>query len=156
SRGTEPKPGIAVLPFESLSEEKSNAYFADGIQDEILARLSKISDLKVISRTSTQKYKSNPSNLRDIARQLGVANILEGSVQKAADQVRITVQLINATTDAHLWGETYDRKLLDTFQVESDIAEKIASTLEAKLSGKEKAAINARGTDNAQAYETYL
>jgi eukaryotic-like serine/threonine-protein kinase len=156
SPGTESKPGIAVLPFQSLSEEKSNAYFADGIQDEILARLSKISDLKVISRTSTQKYKSNPSNLRDIARQLGVANICEGSVQKAADQVRITVQLINATTDAHLWGETYDRKLLDTFQVESDIAEKIASTLEAKLSGKEKAAINARGTDNAQAYETYL
>jgi eukaryotic-like serine/threonine-protein kinase len=153
---TESKTGIAVLPFESLSEEKSNAYFADGIQDEILARLSKISDLKVISRTSTQKNKSKPSNLRDIARQLGVANILEGSVQKAADQVRISVQLINATTDAHLWGETYDRKLLDTFQVESDIAEKIASTLEAKLTGKEKAAINARGTDNAQAYETYL
>ena len=143
-------------PFQSLSEEKSNAYFADGIQDEILARLSKISDLKVISRTSTQKYKSKPTNLRDIARQLGVSNILEGSVEKAADQVRITVQLINATTDAHLWGETYDRKLLDTFQVESDIAERIASTLEAKLSGKEKAAINARGTDNAQAYETYL
>jgi serine/threonine protein kinase/Tfp pilus assembly protein PilF len=156
SPGTESKAGIAVLPFQSLSEEKSNAYFADGIQDEILARLSKISDLKVISRTSTQKYKSTPTNLRDIARQLGVANILEGSVQKAADQVRITVQLINATTDAHLWVETYDRKLLDSFQVESDIAEKISSTLEAKLTGKEKAAINARGTDNAQAYETYL
>ncbi|PWT82597.1 MAG: hypothetical protein C5B58_07965 [Acidobacteria bacterium] len=156
SPGTESKAGIAVLPFQSLSEEKSNAYFADGIQDEILARLSKINDLKVISRTSTQKYKSNPGNLRDIAQQLGVANILEGSVQKAADRVRITVQLIKAMTDAHLWSETYDRKLLDTFQVESDIAEKIASTLEATLTGKEKAAINARGTDNTQAYETYL
>jgi TolB-like protein/Tfp pilus assembly protein PilF len=148
--------GVAVLPFESLSEEKSNAYFAEGIQDEILARLSKIADLKVISRTSTQKYKGSPHNLREIAQQLGVANILEGSVQKDGDQVRITVQLINAPTDNHLWAETYDRKMLDMFGVESDIAEKIAGTLEAKLTGKEKAAINARGTDNAQAYETYL
>src|SRR5205823_10000824 len=106
---------IAVLPFESLSEDKSNAYFAEGIQDEILARLSKISDLKVISRTSTQKYKSAPSNLREIAQQLGVANILEGSVQKAGDQVRITVQLINALKDDHLWADTYDRKMIDIF-----------------------------------------
>src|SRR5437899_7676454 len=110
---------IAVLPFESLSEDKANAYFAEGIQDEILARLSKIADLKVISRTSTQKYKSAPSNLREIAQQLDVANILEGSVQKAADQVRVTVQLINAENDSHLWSETYDRKLIDVFQVES-------------------------------------
>jgi len=148
--------GVAVMPFESLSEEKSNAYFAEGIQDEILARLSKIADLKVISRTSTQKYKGSPFNLREIAQQLGVANILEGSVQKDGDQVRITVQLINAPTDNHLWADTYDRKMIDMFGVESDIAEKIASKLEAKLTGKEKAAINARRTDNPQAYETFL
>ena len=147
---------IAVLPFESLSEDKSNAYFADGIQDEILARLSKISDLKVISRTSTEKYKSAPANLREIAQQLGVSNILEGSVQKAADQVRVTVQLIKAENDSHLWSETYDRKLIDVFQVESDVAQKIAGALEAKLTGKEKAAISSRGTDNPLAYEAYL
>src|SRR5947209_811817 len=116
---------IAVLPFENRSRDPDNAYIADGIQDEILTRLSKIADLKVISRTSTQHYKSAPENLRDIAQQLGVANVLEGSVQKAADQVRITVQLISATNDAHLWAETYDRKLLDVFQVESDVAQKI-------------------------------
>jgi TolB-like protein/cytochrome c-type biogenesis protein CcmH/NrfG len=147
---------IAVLPFESLSEEKSNAYFAEGIQDEILARLSKISDLKVISRTSTQKYKSNPSNLREIAQQLGVANILEGSVQKAGDQVRITVQLINAVKDDHLWADTYDRKMIDIFGVESDVAQKIAASLEAKLTGHEKKEIAARGTNNAEAYDAYL
>jgi eukaryotic-like serine/threonine-protein kinase len=156
SEKPEPDQSIAVLPFENLSTDKDNGFFAEGIQDEILTRLSKIADLKVISRTSTQKYKSAPANLRDVAQQLGVSNILEGSVQRMADQVRISVQLINALNDSHLWAETYDRKLIDSFQVESDIAEKIASTLEAKLSGKEKAAINARGTDNAQAYETYL
>ena len=153
---TETKPGIAVLPFENLSEEKSNAYFADGIQDEILTRLSKIADLKVISRTSTQKYKSAPANLRDVAQQLGVSNILEGSVQKMTDQVRISVQLINATNDSHLWAETYDRKLIDTFQVESDVAKKIAGVLEAKLTGKERAALQGQGTDDPQAYEAYL
>jgi len=147
---------IAVLPFDNLSRDPDNAFFAEGIQDEILARLSKISDLKVISRTSTQKYKSAPSNLREIAQQLGVANILEGSVQKAGDQVRITVQLINALNDSHLWADTYDRKMIDMFGVESDVAQKIAGSLEAKLTGKEKAAINARGTDNPQAYETFL
>jgi TolB-like protein/Flp pilus assembly protein TadD len=151
-----PAKSIAVLPFESLSEEKSNAYFAEGIQDEILARLSKIADLKVISRTSTQKYKSAPSNLREIAQQLGVANILEGSVQKAGDQVRITVQLINALNDSHLWADTYDRKMIDMFRVESDLAEKIANTLEAKLTGHEKKEIAARGTNNADAYDAYL
>ena len=113
---------IAVLPFENRSEDKANAYFADGIQDEILTRLSKIAELKVISRTSTQHYKSAPENLREIAKQLGVANILEGSVQKAADQVRVNVQLINAQTDSHLWADTYDRKLTDIFGVESEIA----------------------------------
>src|SRR2546427_508713 len=105
----------AVLPFESLSRDPDNAYFAEGVQDEILTRLAKVADLKVISRTSTQKYKSAPDNLREIAKQLGVSNILEGSVQRAADQVRVTVQLINATTDAHLWAESYDRALTDIF-----------------------------------------
>jgi TolB-like protein len=147
---------IAVLPFESLSEDKSNAYFADGIQDEILARLSKIADLKVISRTSTQKYKSAPSNLREIAQQLGVTNILEGSVQKAGDRVRITVQLINALKDDHLWADTYDRKMIDIFGVESDVAQKIAASLEAKLTGREKQEVTVAGTKNPEAYDAYL
>jgi TolB-like protein len=147
---------IAVLPFESLSEDKSNAYFAEGIQDEILARLSKISDLKVISRTSTQKYKSAPNDLREIAQRLGVANILEGSVQKANDQVRVTVQLINALNDSHLWAETYDRKLIDVFAAESDIAQKVAASLEAKLTGREKEDIQFAGTKNPQAYDALL
>jgi TolB-like protein/Tfp pilus assembly protein PilF len=147
---------IAVLPFESLSDDKANAYFATGIQDEIMARLAKIADLKVISRTSTQRYKSAPADLREIAKQLGVANILEGSVQKAGDQVRVSVQLINALHDSHTWAETYDRKLIDVFQVESDVAQKIANALEAKLTGKEKAAISSRGTENPQAYDAYL
>ena len=147
---------IAVLPFESLSEDKSNAYFADGIQDEILARLSKIADLKVISRTSTQKYKSAPNDLREIAQRLGVANILEGSVQKANDQVRVTVQLINALNDSHLWAETYDRKLIDVFAAESDIAQKITVALEAKLTGREKEDIQFAGTKNPQAYDALL
>src|SRR5438477_1135111 len=120
---------IAVLPFESLSEDKNNAYFADGIQDEILARLCKIADLKVISRTSTQKYKSAPSNLREIAQQLGVANILEGSVQKARDTVHVNVQLIRAATDEHIWAESYDRKLDDIFGVEAEVAQNIATAL---------------------------
>jgi TolB-like protein len=153
---TIPQKSIAVLPFESLSEEKSNAYFADGIQDEILARLSKIGDLKVISRTSTQKYKSAPNNLREIAQQLGVANILEGSVQKAGDQVRITVQLINALKDDHLWADTYDRKMIDMFGVESDVAQKIAASLEAKLTGREKQEVAFAGTKNPEAYDAVL
>ncbi len=147
---------IAVLPFENLSEDKSNAYFADGIQDEILTRLSKITDLKVISRTSTEKYKSKPDNLREIAKQLGVSNILEGSVQKAADQVRVSVQLINATTDGHLWAEIYDRKLTDIFKVETDIAKTIAATLQAKLTGSEEHAISVKPTADAAAYQSYL
>ncbi len=147
---------IAVLPFESLSEDKGNAYFAAGIQDEILARLSKIADLKVISRTSTQKYKSAPDNLREIAQQLGVSHILEGSVQKSGDQVRITVQLINASADSHLWAETYDRRLLDVFSVESDVAQKIASSLESQLTGREKKEIAVAGTKNAEAYDAFL
>jgi TolB-like protein/class 3 adenylate cyclase/Flp pilus assembly protein TadD len=151
-----PPKSIAVLPFENLSADPDNAYFAEGIQDEILTRLSKIADLKVISRTSTQHYKSAPENLPEIAKQLGVANILEGSVQKSGDAVRVTVQLIRALSDSHLWAETYDRKLLDTFGVESDVAQKIASSLEAKLTGSEQRAIAARPTENSEAYQLYL
>lgn len=151
-----PLKSIAVLPFESLSEDKANAYFAEGIQDEILTRLSKIADLKVISRTSTQRYKSAPDDLKEIAKQLGAANILEGSVQKANDQIRISVQLINALNDSHLWAETYDRKLSDIFQVETDLAQKIAASLEAKLSGREKKEISFTGTNNPDAYDAYL
>src|SRR6266540_4526746 len=147
---------IAVLPFENRSEDKANAYFAEGIQDEILVRLAKIADLKVISRTSTQKYKSAPNNLREIAQQLGVTSVLEGSVQKAADQVRISVQLVNALNDSHIWAETYDRKLIDVFQVESDVAQKIANSLEAKLTGREKKEISRIGTTNPEAYDAFL
>src|SRR5713101_2630534 len=154
--GRQPSSGIAVLPFENLSNDREDAYFAEGIQDEILARLSKIADLKVISRTSTQKYKSAPDNLREIAKQLGVANVLEGSVQKAADRVRVNVQLINALNDTHLWGDIYDRKLTDIFAVESDIATTIADTLQTRLSGAEKQVITARPTSDLTAYELYL
>jgi TolB-like protein/class 3 adenylate cyclase/Tfp pilus assembly protein PilF len=147
---------IAVLPFENLSEEKANAYFADGIQDEILTRLAKIADLKVISRTSTQHYKSAPENLPEIARQLGVAHILEGSVQKSGDAVRVNVQLIKAANDSHLWADTYDRKLIDIFSVESEVAKAIADQLRAKLSGREEQVIAAKPTDNPEAYDAYL
>jgi TolB-like protein/Tfp pilus assembly protein PilF len=147
---------IAVLPFENLSDEKENAYFADGIQEEILTRLAKIADLKVISRTSTQRYQSKPGNLAEIAKQLGVANILEGGVQKAADRVRVNVQLVNAQTDSHLWAETYDRKLTDIFAVESEIAKAIAESLQAKLSAAEKQLIATQPTTDMTAYELYL
>ena len=147
---------IAVLPFENLSRDPDNAYFADGIQEEILTRLSKIADLKVISRTSTQRYKGTPTNLLEIAKQLGVAHILEGTVQKAADQVRVNVQLINAQTDSHLWAEKFDRNLADIFAVESEIATKIADTLQTKLSGSEQKAIAARPTKNSEAHQLYL
>ncbi|HEU0273120.1 MAG TPA: adenylate/guanylate cyclase domain-containing protein [Candidatus Udaeobacter sp.] len=151
-----PEKSIAVLPFENLSEEKANAYFAEGIQDEILTRLAKIADLKVISRTSTQHYKSAPANLREIARQLGVAHILEGTVQKSGNAVRVNVQLIKAANDSHLWADTYDRKLTDIFSVESDVAKAIAEQLQAKLTGHEEQAIAARPTDNTEAYDAYL
>ncbi|HEU0276180.1 MAG TPA: hypothetical protein VFQ83_16765, partial [Candidatus Udaeobacter sp.] len=151
-----PSKSIAVLPFESLSEDKGNAYFAEGVQDEVLTRLAKVADLKVISRTSTQHFNSAPENLPQIAKQLGVANILEGSVQRVADQVRVNVQLINALTDAHLWAETYDRKLTDIFAVESDIARSIADMLQAKLTGSEKTAMSQKPTKNPEAYELYL
>src|SRR6266513_666292 len=147
---------IAVLPFENLSEEKSNAYFAEGIQDEILSRLSKIRDLKVISRTSTQRYKNTSQNLSEIAHQLGVANLLEGSVQKTNDQVRVNVQLIRAANDSHLWADTFDRKLTDIFSVESEVAKAIADQLRAHLTGREEQAIAAKPTDNPDAYDAYL
>jgi len=141
-----PEKSIAVLPFENRSEDKANAYFADGIQDEILSRLSKIADLKVISRTSTQHYKSAPENLREIASQLGVAHILEGSVQKTGDAVRVNVQLIKAANDSHLWADTYDRTLTDIFSVESEVAKAIADQLRAKLTGQEEHVIAAMPT----------
>src|SRR5438132_8478578 len=147
---------IAVLPFENLSHDPDNAYFADGIQEEILSRLSKIADLKVISRTSTQRYKSKPDNLLEIAKQLGVAHILEGTVQKAADQVRVNVQLINAQNDSHLWADKFDRKLADVFAVETEIASKIADTLQAKLTGSEQQAISSRPTESSEAHQLYL
>ena len=150
------KKSIAVLPFENRSEDKANAYFADGIQDEILTRLSKIADLKVISRTSTQHYKSAPENLPEIARQLGVAYVLEGSVQKSGDAVRVNVQLIKAAEDSHLWAETFDRKLTDIFSVESEVAKAIADQLRAKLTGQEEKVISAKPTDNPGAYDAYL
>jgi TolB-like protein/Tfp pilus assembly protein PilF len=147
---------IAVLPFENHSPDPDNAYFADGIQDEILTRLSKIADLKVISRTSTQHYKSAPENLPEIAKQLGVAHILEGNVQKSGDTVRVNVQLIKAANDSHLWADTFDRKLTDIFSVESEVAKTIADQLRAHLSGQEEQAIGTKPTDNPEAYDAYL
>src|SRR5258708_2877911 len=147
---------IAVLPFDNLSRDPDNAYFCEGVQDEILTRLAKVADLKVISRTSTQHFKSTPDNLPQIAKQLGVAHVLEGSVQRANDQIRVNVQLINALTDAHLWAETFDRKLTDIFAVETDIAKTVADTLQAKLSGSEKRLMAKTPTVNPEAYELYL
>src|SRR6266481_2634475 len=151
-----PAKSIAVLPFENRSEDKANAYFADGIQDEILTRLSKIADRKVISRTSTQHYKSAPENLPEIAKQLGVAHILEGSVQKSGDAVRVNVQLIKAANDSHLWADTFDRKLTDIFSVESEVAKAIAEQLRAHLSGREDQVIAGKPTDNPEAHDAYL
>ena len=148
--------GVAVLPLENLSGDPNNAYFAVGIQEEILTRLTSIAGLKVISRTSTQEYQSKPRNLREIAKQLGVANILEGSVQKAADQVRVNVQLINAQTDSHLWADTYDRKLTDIFGIESEIAKRVADSLQTKLTGREERALAVKPTNNPEAYDAYL
>jgi TolB-like protein/Tfp pilus assembly protein PilF len=150
------KKSVAVLPLENLSGDPDNAYFADGIQEEILTRLAGIADLKVISRSSTQQYQSKPRNLREIAKQLDVATILEGSVQKASDQVRVNVQLVNAQTDSHLWAETYDRKLTDIFGVESEIAKRVAESLQAKLTGREEQALAIKPTNNPEAYDAYL
>src|SRR5438067_6023922 len=151
-----PAKSIAVLPFENLSEEKANEYFAAGIQDEILTRLAAVRDLKVISRTSTAKYKSKPDNLKKVAQELGVSTILEGSVQKAGDKVRVNVQLIKAASDSHLWAETFDRKLTDIFSVESEVAKAIADRLQAKLTGAEEQVIAGKPTDNTEAYDAYL
>jgi serine/threonine protein kinase/Tfp pilus assembly protein PilF len=148
--------GIAVLPFENLSPDPKNAYFAEGIHEEILTRLASIAGLKVISRTSTQQYQSKPRNLAEIAKQLGAANIVEGSVQKVADQVRVNVQLINARTDSHLWADTYDRKLTDVFGVESEIAKRIATSLQAKLTVREQQSLAVKPTNNPEAYDAYL
>lgn len=156
SRGSLPAKSIAVLPFENLSRDPDNAYFTEGVQEEILTRLAKVAGLRVIARTSTQRYKSAPENLSQIAKELGVAHILEGSVQKASEEVRVSVQLINTSTQAHLWAETYDRKLTDIFAVESEIAKTIADTLQVKLSDPEQHAITARPTENTEAYQLYL
>src|SRR5881398_1719336 len=153
---TAPEKSIAVLAFENLSDDKANAYFAEGIQDEILTHLSKIADLKVISRASTQHYKNAPKHLPEIAKQLGVAYILEGSVQKSADAVRVNVQLIKAANDSDLWADTFDRKLIDIFSVESEVAKGIADQVQAKLSGREEQVIAARPTENIEAYDAYL
>ena len=147
---------IAVLPFENLSSDPDNAYFADGVQDEILTRLAKIGELKVIARSSTQRYESSGEDPREIGKQLGVAHVLEGSVQKAADNVRVRVQLINAATATHLWAESYDRKLTDIFAVESEIATKVAAALRARLTRSEQNALLVRPTENAEAYQRYL
>jgi len=147
---------IAVLPLENLSPNPDDAYFAEGIQEEIVTRLIKIADLKVISRASTQRYPSKPDDLSKVARQLGVTNILEGSLQKTPDQMRVNVQLINAKTNSHLWAETYDRKLTDVLGVESEIARGIADSLQAKLTGREAQALSAKPTNNPEAYDAYL
>jgi TolB-like protein/Tfp pilus assembly protein PilF len=154
--GLLPEKSIAVLPFDNLSGDPDNAYFTEGVQDEILTRLAKVADLKVIARTSTQKFRSSPENLPEIAKQLGVMNILEGSVQKANDQVRVNVQLINALTYAHLWADTYDRKFTDIFAVESEIAKSVADALQAELTGSEKSSIAKAPTADPEAYELYL
>src|SRR5262249_32404492 len=151
-----PEKSVAVLPFENLSSDKENAYFADGIQDEILTRLSKIADLKVISRTSTQHYKSAPENLPEIARQLGVAHVLEGNVQKRGEAVRVNVQLIKAASDSHLWADIYDRKLTDIFAVESEVAKAIAEQLQSRLTSQDEKLISSKPTDNPEAYDAYL
>jgi TolB-like protein/Flp pilus assembly protein TadD len=148
---------IAVLPFKNLSRDPDNAYFAEGIQDEILTRLAKIAELKVIARTSTQKYKSAPDNLREVSKQLGVANVLEGSVQRSGDLVHVNVQLIRTDTDAHLWAESYDCKLSEgVFAVEGEVAQKVASALHGKLTGAEEEALVLKPTNNPEAYDAYL
>src|SRR4029077_1347871 len=151
-----PEKSIAVLPFENLSDEKENAYFADGVQDEILTDLAKVADLKVISRTSVMQYKNSVGrNLREIAKALGVAHILEGTVQRSGDRVRVSAQLIDARTDAHLWGEKYDRDVADVFAIETELSEQIVAQLKTKLSIKEKAAIEQKPTNDLAAYDLY-
>jgi TolB-like protein/Tfp pilus assembly protein PilF len=151
-----PQKSIAVLPFENLNDDKNAAYFADGIQDEILTKLASIADLKVISRTSTAKYKSKPEDLKTVSQQLGVANVLEGSVQKAAEKVRVNVQLIDARADSHLWAKSYDRDIKDVFTVESEVAQEIADSLQAKLSPAEANTLATAPTKDTAAYDLFL
>src|SRR5207247_2481033 len=151
-----PQKSIAVLPFENLSDDKGAAYFADGIQNEFLTKLASIADLKVISRTSTAKYKSKPEDLKTVSQQLGVANILEGSVQKATDKVRVNVQLMDARADSHLWAKSYDREIKDVFAVESEVAQEIADSLQAKLSPAEANTLATAPTKDAAAYDLFL
>src|SRR4051794_37176288 len=147
---------IAVLPFENLSDDKENAYFADGIQDDILTNLSKIGDLKVVSRTSVMGYRGKPSSVRDIGKTLGVSAILEGTVRKAGNRVRVNVQLINTADDGHIWAQEYDRDLVDVFEIQTDLAQKIASELQAKLSPSEKAQLTRKPTENGEAYLAFV
>src|SRR5207302_2930332 len=147
---------IAVLPFENLSDEKGNAYFADGIQDDILTNLSKIGDLKVISRTSVMPYRGKDKNVKEIGKALGVSAILEGSVRKAGNRVRVNVQLINAVNDEHIWSDVYDRDLTDVFAIQTDLAKKIAQELRAKLSPTEKELMTRRPTENGEAYLAFV
>ena len=148
-----PEKSIAVLPFKNLSRDPDNAYFADGVQDEILTDLARVADLKVISRTSTLQYKSEVArNLRKIGRELGAAHVVEGNVQRAGNRLRVSAQLIDARTDQHLWGQTYDRELTDLFAIQTDLAQKIASALQAKLSRNEKARLDRQPTKNSEAY----
>src|SRR5207248_5377356 len=151
-----PEKSIAVLPFENLSDDKGAAYFADGIQDEILTKLAGIADLKVISRTSTAKYKSKPEDLKTVSQQLGVANVVEGTVQRAADKVRVNVQLIDARADSHLWAKSYDRDIKDVFAVESEVAQEIADSLQAKLSPAEATTLATAPTNDTAAYDLFL
>src|SRR2546423_12821409 len=156
STSTIPEKSIAVLPFENLSEDKANTYFADGIQDEILTKLASIADLKVISRTSTAKYKSRPENLKTVSQQLGVTNVVEGTVQRAADKVRVNVQLIDARADTHLWAKSYDREIKDVFAVESEVSQEIADALQAKLSPNEANTLATAPTKDPEAYDAFL
>src|SRR5215831_9342942 len=151
-----PGKSLAVLPFANLSGNPENAYFAAGIQDEIITRLAKIGQLKVVSCLTTQRFKSSPDDLPAIAKQLGVANVLQGSVQRFADEVRVNVQLVKAETDTHLWADTFDRKLTDVFQIESDISKSIAEKLQAKLTGSEERALSIKPTADSEAYQLYL
>ena len=147
---------IAVLPFENLSDEKENAYFADGVQDDVLTNLSKISDLRVISRTSVMQYRGRPTNLREIGKALGVSNILEGSVRRSGNRVRVNVQLIDANTDEHVWANDYDRDVTDVFAIQSDLAREIANALQAKLSTAEKSQMTQKPTENGEAYLAFV
>src|SRR5262245_29727750 len=156
SAASPPQKSIAVLPFENLSDDKSAAYFAEGIQDQILTKLASIADLKVISRTSTARYKSKPEDLKTVSQQLGAANVLEGTVQKAAGKVRVNVQLIDARADSHLWAKTYDRDLADVFAIQSEVAQEIADSLKAKLSPAEANTMLSAPTKDMQAYDLFL